>query len=97
LSALRGRPEKFILFVDDLSFEENETQYKGLKALLEGSVEVAPANVILIATSNRRHLVREYFSEREEGTRKDGEVHGQDTIEEKLSLADRFGLVVSFY
>jgi predicted AAA+ superfamily ATPase len=97
LSALRGRPEKFILFVDDLSFEENETQYKGLKALLEGSVETSPANVILIATSNRRHLVREYFSEREEGTRKDGEVHGQDTVEEKLSLADRFGLVISFY
>ena len=97
LAALRGRPEKFILFVDDLSFEENETHYKGLKALLEGSVETAPANVILIATSNRRHLVREYFSEREEGTRKDGEVRGQDTVEEKLSLADRFGLVVSFY
>ena len=97
LRAVRGRREKFILFVDDLSFEENETSYKGLKALLEGTVEATPSNVILIATSNRRHLVREFFSEREEGIRKDGEVHGQDTVEEKLSLSDRFGLVVSFY
>jgi len=97
LKTLRGRQEKFVLFVDDLSFEENETQYKSLKALLEGSAEAAPRNVILIATSNRRHLIPEYFNEREEGVRKDGEVHGQDSVEEKLSLSDRFGLVVSFY
>jgi predicted AAA+ superfamily ATPase len=97
LRALRGRRERFILFVDDLSFEENETQYKGLKALLEGSVEATPPNVILVATSNRRHLVREFFAEREEGIHEEGEVRGQDTVEEKLSLADRFGLVVSFY
>ena len=97
LRIVRNRKEKFILFVDDLSFEENETSYKGLKALLEGGVESTPENVLLIATSNRRHLVREFFSEREEGVRKDSEVHGQDTIEEKLSLSDRFGLVVSFY
>ena len=97
LKPLRGRKERFILFVDDLSFEENETSYKGLKALLEGSVEATPGNVILIATSNRRHLVREFFQDRSEGVRQDGEVHGQDTVEEKLSLSDRFGLVVSFY
>ncbi|HEY5037720.1 MAG TPA: ATP-binding protein, partial [bacterium] len=97
LKPLRGRREKFILFVDDLSFEDNETSYKGLKALLEGNVEATPANVILVATSNRRHLVREFFSEREEGVRKDSEIHGQDTVEEKLSLSDRFGVVVSFY
>ena len=98
LKTLRGRQEKFVLFGwDDLSFEENETQYKSLKALLEGSAEAAPRNGILIATSNRRHLIPEYFNEREEGVRKDGEVHGQDTVEEKLSLSDRFGLVVSFY
>ena len=97
LGRLRGRREKFILFVDDLSFEENETAYKGLKALLEGGVESTPSNVILIATSNRRHLINEFFSEREEGVRQNSEVHGQDTIEEKLSLSDRFGLVVSFY
>ena len=94
---LRGRREKFILFVDDLSFEENETSYKGLKALLEGTVEATPDNVILIATSNRRHLVREFFGDRAEGEQKDGEIHGADTVEEKLSLSDRFGLVISFY
>lgn len=97
LPFLRGRPEKFILFVDDLSFEENETSYKGLKALLEGTVEATPDNVILIATSNRRHLIREFFDDRKEGDQKDGEIHGADTVEEKLSLSDRFGLVISFY
>ncbi len=97
LKLLRGRPEKFILFVDDLSFEETETSYKGLKALLEGDVEATPANVILIATSNRRHLIREFFDDRTGGLQKDGEIHGADTVEEKLSLSDRFGLVISFY
>lgn len=97
LKLLRGRPEKFLLFVDDLSFEENETGYKGLKAILEGTVEATPSNVILIATSNRRHLVREFFDDRAGGLQKDGEIHGADTVEEKLSLSDRFGLVVSFY
>jgi uncharacterized protein len=97
LKPLRGRREKFILFVDDLSFEENETTYKGLKALLEGTVEAAPPNVILIATSNRRHLVREFFDDRAGGLQKEGEIHGADTVEEKLSLSDRFGLVISFY
>ncbi|HVM32278.1 MAG TPA: ATP-binding protein [bacterium] len=97
LPLLRARPEKFILFVDDLSFEENETGYKGLKAVLEGTLEASPANVILMATSNRRHLVREFFDDRAGGLAKEGEIHGADTVEEKLSLADRFGLVVSFY
>ncbi len=97
LPHLRSRPEKFILFVDDLSFEENETAYKGLKAVLEGTLEASPKNVILIATSNRRHLIREFFDDRAGGLAKDGEIHGADTVEEKLSLADRFGLVVSFY
>jgi predicted AAA+ superfamily ATPase len=94
---LRGRREKFILFVDDLSFEENETSYKGVKALMEGTVEATPGNVILIATSNRRHLIREFFDDRAGGIQKEGEIHGADTVEEKLSLADRFGLVISFY
>jgi predicted AAA+ superfamily ATPase len=97
LPVLRGRKEKFVIFVDDLSFEENETSYKGLKAILEGTLEPTPRNVILIATSNRRHLVKEFFSDRTEGTQLDGEIHGADTVEEKLSLSDRFGLVVSFY
>ncbi len=97
LRLLKDRKEKFILFVDDLSFEENETSYKGLKALLEGAIEATPANVILVATSNRRHLIRESFDDRAGGVQKEGEIHGADTIEEKLSLSDRFGLVVSFY
>src|SRR5690606_25769237 len=84
----------FILFIDDLSFEEQETAYKELKALLEGSVEVRPDNVVIYATSNRRHLVRERFSDRDgEG---DGDLRRHDTVEEKLSLADRFGLTVVF-
>jgi predicted AAA+ superfamily ATPase len=96
LRHLKGRREKFILFVDDLSFEENETSYKGLKALLEGAIEATPSNVILIATSNRRHLIREFFDDRAGSIQKEGEIHGADTIEEKLSLSDRFGLVISF-
>ncbi len=89
---LRGRPERFIVFVDDLSFEEQETQYKVLKAALEGTVEARPANVVVYATSNRRHLVREFFGDRSG----EGEVHARDTQQEKLSLADRFGLHLTF-
>jgi predicted AAA+ superfamily ATPase len=97
LVTLRARSERYLLFLDDLSFNEDDVRYRGLKALLEGSVECLPENVILVATSNRRHLMPETFAEREEGVRSGGEVHGQDAVEEKLSLADRFGLLVSFY
>ena len=90
LEALRGRGPRFVLFVDDLSFEEHEVEYKSLKALLEGSIEKPPENVRVYATSNRRNLVRERFSERED------DVHARDTTEEKLSLAARFGLRVTF-
>ncbi len=93
LTALRRRPERFILFVDDLSFDEQETAYKELKAALEGSVEARPENVVVYATSNRRHLVQERFSDRMGG---DGEVRSQDTHQEKLSLADRFGITLVF-
>jgi len=92
LDALRGRGPRFILFVDDLSFEEHEVEYKFLKALLEGSVEEPPENVRLYATSNRRNLIRERFSERDE---KD-DVHARDTMQEKLSLVARFGLRITF-
>jgi predicted AAA+ superfamily ATPase len=92
LDALRGRSPRFILFVDDLSFEEYEVEYKFLKALLEGSVEEPPENVRLYATSNRRNIVRERFSEREEAD----DVHARDTMQEKLSLAARFGLRITF-
>ncbi|MDQ3860595.1 MAG: ATP-binding protein [Actinomycetota bacterium] len=98
LDALRGRGPRFILFVDDLSFEEHEVEYKALKALLEGSIEEPPGNVRLYATSNRRNLIRERFSEREEGGAGSvsDDVHTRDTMQEKLSLAARFGLRVTF-
>src|SRR5919112_2789423 len=95
LEVLRGRGPRFIIFVDDLSFEEHEVEYKTLKALLEGSVEEPPENVRLYATSNRRNLVRERFSERDEGGEGD-DVHARDTTQEKLSLAARFGLRITF-
>jgi uncharacterized protein len=93
LETLRGRGPRFILFIDDLSFEEHEVEYKSLKALLEGSVEEPPENVRLYATSNRRNLIRERFSDREEGD----DVHARDTMQEKLSLAARFGLSITFH
>ena len=93
LEVLRGRGPRFVLFVDDLSFEEHEVEYKALKALLEGSVEEPPENVRLYATSNRRNLIRETFSERGDGA---DDVHARDTMQEKLSLAARFGLRLTF-
>jgi uncharacterized protein len=90
LEVLRGRGPRFVVFVDDLSFEEHEVEYKSLKALLEGSVEEPPENVRVYATSNRRNLVRERFSDRED------DLHARDTAEEKLSLAARFGLRLTF-
>jgi predicted AAA+ superfamily ATPase len=94
LEVLRGRGNRFVLFVDDLSFEEHEVEYKALKALLEGSIEEPPENVRLYATSNRRNLIRESFSDREDHLGDD--VHARDTMQEKLSLAARFGLRVTF-
>ena len=93
LEILRGRGPRFVVFVDDLSFEEHEVEYKALKALLEGSVEEPPENVRLYATSNRRNLIREGFSDREDGS---DDVHARDTMQEKLSLAARFGLRLTF-
>ena len=92
LDALRDRGPRFVLFVDDLSFEEHEVEYKSLKALLEGSIEEPPENVRLYATSNRRNLIRERFSERDEAD----DVHWRDTMQERLSLAARFGLRLTF-
>ena len=94
IQQLRDRPERFILFVDDLSFDEGERDYRGLKAVLEGSVEARPSNVVLYATSNRRHLVQERWTDRESTL--SAEIHGQDTMQEKLSLSDRFGIRVVF-
>ncbi len=95
LENLRSRAPRFVIFVDDLSFEENEVEYKALKALLEGRVEEPPGNVRVYATSNRRNLIRERFSERDEGGAGD-DVHARDTMQEKLSLSARFGLRVTF-
>jgi len=92
LGVLRGRGPRFVLFVDDLSFEEHEVEYKALKALLEGSVEEPPENVRVYATSNRRNLIRESFADREDGD----DVHAGDTMQEKQSLSARFGLRVTF-
>ncbi len=95
---IRNEPYRFIIFCDDLSFEEGEKGYKGLKKIMEGSIEAPPNNVIIYATSNRRHLVPEYMSDNE-GTKvgNSGEIHYGDNIEEKISLSDRFGLWLSFY
>lgn len=92
-----GRPEKFIIFCDDLSFEAGETAYKALKSVLDGSIAAPPDNVLIYATSNRRHLMPEYFSENLETHRVNDEIHPGETTEEKISLSERFGLWISFY
>jgi predicted AAA+ superfamily ATPase len=94
LEALRDRPERFLLFVDDLSFEAGDDRYHPLKTLLEGSVEARPEHVRLYATSNRRHLVQERLRDRPDPL--DDDVHAWDTQHERLALADRFGLLVTF-
>lgn len=92
---VRHAPQKFILFVDDLSFEEDEDAYKALKVVLEGSLTARPQNVVVYATSNRRHLIREFFGDRPRPRDAD-EVHAWDTVQEKLSFSDRFGLTLTF-
>ena len=92
------RPEKFIVFCDDLSFEEGEPGYKALKSILDGSIAAATLNVLIYATSNRRHLLPEYMTENLTYSRADdGEIHPGEVVEEKISLSERFGLWVSFY
>ena len=92
------RPEKFIVFCDDLSFEDGEPGYKALKSILDGSVAAASPNVLIYATSNRRHLLPEYMKDNLSYTHTDdGEVHPGEVVEEKISLSERFGLWVSFY
>lgn len=90
---VRDRAPRFLLFIDDLSFEEHETEYKALKALLEGTAQARPSNLLIYVTSNRRNLIRETFADR--GQPGD-DVHGRDTMQEKISLAERFGLRVTF-
>jgi predicted AAA+ superfamily ATPase len=98
VDVVSDRAEKFIIFCDDLSFEEGEPGYKALKSILDGSVAAATPNVLIYATSNRRHLLPEYMTENLTYTHaEDGEVHPGEVVEEKISLSERFGLWVSFY
>jgi predicted AAA+ superfamily ATPase len=92
---LRDVPQKFIIFVDDLSFEEDNDAFKALKVVLEGNLTARPQNVVVYATSNRRHLIREFFGDRPRSSANE-EVHAWDTMQEKLSFSDRFGLTLTF-
>lgn len=95
---LAERPEKFIIFCDDLSFEDGESGYKALKSALDGSVSAQVENVLIYATSNRRHLLPEYMTDNESYRHtSDGEIHPGEVVEEKISLSERFGLWISFY
>ena len=97
VALIKGRPERFILFCDDLSFEAGESGYTALKSVLDGSVAAVPDNVLIYATSNRRHLMPEYFSENAATKYVGEEIHPGEAIEEKISLSERFGLWLSFY
>ena len=97
LTVLAGRREKFIVFCDDLSFESGEDGYKALKTALDGGLSQRADNVLVYATSNRRHLMPEYMDENTAHTGERGEVHPKEAVEEKVSLSDRFGLWLSFY
>lgn len=97
LTSIENRPERFILFCDDLSFEDNDPAYKALKVILDGSLSSAEDHILIYATSNRRHLMPEYFEDNTKAQYKDGEIHPADAIEEKISLSERFGLWLSFY
>lgn len=92
IDLIRRRNYRFVIYMDDLSFEDFEVEYKYLKAAIEGGLEETPSNMLIFATSNRRHLIKETFSEREGG----GDIHRDESIQEKISLSDRFGLQVRF-
>jgi len=94
---IREKPFKFIVYCDDLSFDVGERAYKSLKTTLEGSVELPPENVLVYASSNRRHMVPEHMADNQESRIINGELHYSDRVEEQLALADRFGLWLSFY
>jgi len=94
---IEARPERFVVFCDDLTFDAGEAGYKALKVMLDGSIAGAASNVLIYATSNRRHLLPEYFSENLETKHIGEEVHPGESVEEKISLSERFGLWISFY
>ena len=95
IAAVKNRNYRFIIYIDDLSFEENEVEYKFLKAVIEGGVETRPDNILIYATSNRRHLIKETWSDRNDMEHQN-DVHRSDTMEEKLSLAARFGCSINY-
>jgi len=97
VTLVEQRPERFVVFCDDLSFDAGDPSYKALKVVLDGSLAAPPDNLLIYATSNRRHLMPEYFSENLEAHNVDGEVHPGEATEEKISLSERFGLWLSFY
>ena len=99
IDALASRPERFIVYCDDLSFEDGEGAYKAMKSALDGSIAGQTNNVLIYATSNRKHLMPEYHSENHthNGRGEDGEIHPGDVVEEKISLSERFGVWVSFH
>lgn len=97
IEALAGLPQRFVLFCDDLSFDSGEGDYRVLKSVLDGSLERAPDNLLLYATSNRRHLVPEKESDNDNWQRVEGELHPSEAVEDKIALSDRFGLWLSFY
>ena len=96
ISEIKNRNYRFIIYMDDLSFEESEIEYKYLKAIIEGGVETKPDNVLIYATSNRRHLIKETWKDRSDSVQ-DGDMHRCETIEEKLSLVNRFGLSIGYF
>lgn len=96
ISRIKNRNYRFIIYMDDLSFEEQEIEYKYLKAIIEGGVETKPDNVLIYATSNRRHLIKETWNDRTDSEIK-GDIHRSETIEEKLSLVNRFGLSIGYF
>jgi predicted AAA+ superfamily ATPase len=97
IDQLRGQSYRFIVFCDDLSFEDNDPSYKSLKSVLEGTALARASNVLIYATSNRRHLLAEKASDNADSKLVDGELHHGEAVEEKISLSDRFGLWLSFY
>ncbi len=96
ISQIKNRNYKFIIYMDDLSFEEDESEYKFLKAVIEGGLETKPENILIYATSNRRHLIREMWADRDD-VEQNGDIHRSDTMEEKLSLVNRFGVTIGYY
>lgn len=94
---IRWESFNFVIYCDDLSFEEGESTYKALKSVMEGSIELPPDNVLIYATSNRRHLIPEYMADNDQSKVVKTEIHHGEAVEEKISLSDRFGLWLSFY